>query len=67
MSSDRTNRDAREPAASPSSSDRSRAVHEPRRVDSKALLGEGGELVIEHGGREYRLRKTSTGKLILTA
>ncbi len=37
------------------------------RVSSKTLLGARGELIIEHGGREYRLRQTSTGKLILTA
>jgi hemin uptake protein HemP len=38
-----------------------------QRVRSAALLGEKGELIIEHAGREYRLRQTSTGKLILTA
>jgi Hemin uptake protein len=37
------------------------------RVSSQALLGSSGELVIEHGGREYRLRVTQNGKLILTA
>ena len=37
------------------------------RVMSKELLGEGGELIIEHDGREYRLRRTQSGKLILTA
>lgn len=37
------------------------------RTSSKKLLGEGGELVIEHEGREYRLRITQNGKLILTA
>lgn len=37
------------------------------RVRSEALLGPGGVLIIEHSGREYRLRQTSTGKLILTA
>lgn len=37
------------------------------RVRSDALLGRRGELIIEHAGREYRLRQTSTGKLILTA
>jgi hemin uptake protein HemP len=37
------------------------------RVASTALLGERGELVIEHQGREYRLRRTQNGKLILTA
>lgn len=40
---------------------------EPNRVDSRALLGERGELVILHNGREYRLRLTQNGKLILTA
>lgn len=38
-----------------------------QRVPSVALLGARGELIIEHAGREYRLRRTSTGKLILTA
>lgn len=37
------------------------------RVTSDALLGRRRELIIEHAGREYRLRQTSTGKLILTA
>lgn len=38
-----------------------------RRTSSRALLGEAGELVIEHEGRDYRLRITQNGKLILTA
>lgn len=50
----------------PEITERRRARVVPR-VPSKALLGEHGELVIEHAGREYRLRQTSTGKLILTA
>ena len=37
------------------------------RVSSHALLGERGELLIVHNGREYRLRLTQNGKLILTA
>ena len=37
------------------------------RVRSDALLGARGELVILHQGREYRLRITQNGKLILTA
>ncbi len=37
------------------------------RVVSKQLFGERGELIIEHDGREYRLRRTQSGKLILTA
>lgn len=37
------------------------------RVSSRALLGTANELIIEHEGREYRLRLTQNGKLILTA
>ena len=38
-----------------------------QRVTSKVLLAGARELVIEHAGREYRLRLTGNGKLILTA
>jgi hemin uptake protein HemP len=38
-----------------------------RRVPSGELFGGATELVIVHGQREYRLRVTSNGKLILTA
>ncbi len=47
-----------------------RQVQSPRRVPSEALFGptrETRELVIVHNGREYRLRVTQNGKLILTA
>lgn len=37
------------------------------RVTSQALLGGRQELLILHQGREYRLRVTQNGKLILTA
>ncbi|GMU73138.1 MAG: hypothetical protein AMXMBFR42_25930 [Burkholderiales bacterium] len=37
------------------------------RTSSRALLGDARELVIDHEGREYRLRITQNGKLILTA
>jgi hemin uptake protein HemP len=37
------------------------------RVTSAELLGTRRELVIVHNGREYRLRLTQNGKLILTA
>ena len=37
------------------------------RIASDTLLGPGGQLVIEHGGRDYKLRITQNGKLILTA
>lgn len=39
----------------------------PERVSSEALLGARKELVIVHNGREYHLRLTQNGKLILTA
>lgn len=38
----------------------------PRRWTSEALLGQGREALIEHVGATYRLRLTSSGKLILT-
>jgi hemin uptake protein HemP len=38
-----------------------------KRVSSATLLGPAKELVIVHNGREYRLRLTQNGKLILTA
>ncbi|MEO8487060.1 MAG: hemin uptake protein HemP [Betaproteobacteria bacterium] len=43
------------------------ATARPARVDSATLLGRARELAILHGGREYRLRVTQNGKLILTA
>ena len=39
----------------------------PAKVPSELLLGPRRELVITHNGREYRLRVTQNGKLILTA
>jgi len=39
----------------------------PLRVSSETLLGPRKELIIVHNGREYRLRLTQNGKLILTA
>lgn len=39
----------------------------PGRVRSDMLLGAAKQLVIVHNGREYRLRTTQNGKLILTA
>ena len=40
---------------------------EPKKISSTSLLGARKELVIVHNGREYRLRLTQNGKLILTA
>ena len=39
----------------------------PLQIKSEDLLGTRREVIILHGGREYRLRRTQTGKLILTA
>jgi len=52
------------PPAKPPKDPRSK---DPQRVTSEALLGPQRELVIIHNGREYRLRQTQNGKLILTA
>ncbi len=49
--------DGREPAS---------RVTGPRRVDSTALFERAREIVIVHGGQEYRLRITKADKLILT-
>ncbi|WP_435948025.1 hemin uptake protein HemP [Dryocola sp. BD586] len=39
---------------------------EIRQIDSKALLGSDGRVVIVHEGQQYLLRQTQAGKLILT-
>ena len=39
----------------------------PPRIDSGSLFGSAREIVIEHNARDYRLRVTAQGKLILTA
>jgi hemin uptake protein HemP len=43
------------------------ALGAPRVIDSAELLGPQGEVLIDHEGRVYRLRRTRLGKLILTA
>jgi hemin uptake protein HemP len=43
------------------------AAPEVKKVSSESLMGAARELVIVHNGREYRLRLTQNGKLILTA
>ena len=55
-------------AATPAVLDtRSAGIDAVRRFSSTALLQGERQIVIEHAGREYRLRVTSQGKLILTA
>jgi hemin uptake protein HemP len=44
-----------------------RPMSMPARVASNELLGGAVEIIIEHQGRDYRLRLTQNGKLILTA
>ena len=43
------------------------AENTARRLCSTELFEGNDRLIIEHAGREYRLRVTSNGKLILTA
>lgn len=47
--------------------ERAQPARRARRLHSTELLHPGEDLIIEHGGRDYRLRVTSNGKLILTA
>jgi hemin uptake protein HemP len=46
---------------------RTRCDDKLQRWSSAALLQGQRQIVIEHAGREYRLRVTAQGKLILTA
>jgi hemin uptake protein HemP len=57
-----------DPSPAPESKAAPRAAETAtQRVSSEALLGRRRELVITHNGREYHLRLTQNGKLILTA
>jgi hemin uptake protein HemP len=38
----------------------------PRRLKVSDLMGGEREAILEHGGQDYRLRITASGKLILT-
>lgn len=44
-----------------------RLANATQKVQSEVLLGSAKELLIVHNKREYRLRLTQNGKLILTA
>ena len=35
-------------------------------IDSHTLLGEEGKVIIQQQGEQYQLRKTKSGKLIMT-
>jgi hemin uptake protein HemP len=43
-----------------------RAAGKPRRLKVADLLDGEREAILEHGGQDYRLRITASGKLILT-
>lgn len=43
-----------------------RVAENSHRLRSTEIFKGAREIVIEHGGEEYRLRRTSKGKLILT-
>jgi hemin uptake protein HemP len=56
------------PAVLSSTPSLARASHAaPRQITSSELLGRDRELLIVHQGRQYHLRVTQNGKLILTA
>ncbi len=42
------------------------AAPRPARISTERLMGGRREIVLQHGLEEYRLRITSSGKLILT-
>lgn len=54
------------PGASPREAAPSPAAAPPQRIASERLFGGASELLIEHRGAVYRLRRTALGKLILT-
>lgn len=54
-------------SASPRPAGGAEAGLAPQRIASDTLLGKARQVVIVHNGREYLLRQTQAGKLILTA
>jgi hemin uptake protein HemP len=54
-------------AAAPANRSPEPSTGRPPCIDSAALFAGAQEVIIRHGGREYRLRRTRLGKLILTA
>ena len=59
--------DSNDPAPPRSPAEATPAPGLPRRIRSEEILRGAREIVIEHDGRQYRLRITQNGKLILTA
>ena len=56
-----------DPNRKPPESIPSTAPPEPGPITSDTLFQGRAEVVIRHNGRDYRLRRTRLGKLILTA
>jgi hemin uptake protein HemP len=54
-------------AAAPAARSPEPSPGRPPAIDSAALFAGAHEIIIRHGGREYRLRRTRLDKLILTA
>ena len=48
------------------SEDSSERGAKPRRLKVSEMLAGEREAILEHGGQDYRLRITASGKLILT-
>jgi hemin uptake protein HemP len=59
--------DNRRPGVPKTGRETGRAIPPAPRISTGELMRQQSELIIEHGGREYRLRITHSGKLILTA
>ncbi len=57
----------KEPGAHPADANPRPNIATARRISSATLLGNADRLIIEHQGRDYQLRLTANGKLILTA
>jgi hemin uptake protein HemP len=56
----------RDDANAPQPQPRAVASGRPRRIKVSELLDGEREAILEHGGQDYRLRITASGKLILT-
>ena len=69
MHDDDNNEKARSPLARATDATSREALPRaaPRRMTSHELFGAAREIVIAHDGRNYQLRITQNGKLILTA
>ncbi len=56
-------RDQREPKQNPAPNQKTTNI---RRISTSDLMAGAREIILDHDGKEYRLRITALGKLILT-